>query len=127
MVLGTNRIIWRGANIYKEYITDPSSYESEINFAWEDITLQRLNDTGLKLLSDVTDIIVIGYSFPYFNREIDDLIFSYFNFRILRRIYLQYPEGVHSSIKERIKNMLPPDVEVIPRTDTDLFFIPDDF
>jgi len=93
----TNIPAWgAGINLYKEYMTEPSAPEPEIDFAWEDPTHNRLKNVGLNLLSDVSDIVVIGYSFPYFNREIDDLIFK--QFYHVRRIYLQYPDGAHASI-----------------------------
>ena len=114
-----------GINLYKEYMTEPSSPEPEINFAWEDLTHTKLSNAGLSQLSDVTDIVVIGYSFPYFNREIDDLIFKQFG--QIKRIYLQYPEGVHASIEDRLKNLLPLHEEIIRVDSTDLFCIPDDF
>jgi len=113
-----------GINLYKEYMTEPSSPEPEINFAWEDLAHNKLKNTGLSQLIDVTDIVVIGYSFPYFNREIDDLIFKQFSH--INRIYLQYPEGVHVSIEDRIKKFLPLNKEIVRITSTDLFYIPDD-
>jgi hypothetical protein len=113
-----------GINLYKEYMTEPSAPAPEINFAWEDLTHNKLKNAGLSQLSDVTDIVVIGYSFPYFNREIDDLIFKQFSH--INRIYLQYPEGVHASIEERIKKILPLHEEIIRISSTDLFYIPDD-
>jgi len=122
----TNKPAWEaGINLYKEYMAEPSSPEPEIKFAWEDSTHNRLQNIGLNLLSAVSDIVVIGYSFPYFNREIDALIFKEFSH--VRRIYLQYPEGVHAAIEGRLKTLLPPDVNIIRVASTDLFFIPDDF
>jgi hypothetical protein len=107
---------------------DDTSLEPGIHFAWEDPTRKRLDDDGSNLLSQISeasDIVVIGYSFPYFNREIDDSIFKHF-FHV-NRVYLQYPEGVHASIKERVQKILPPHEEIILVTGTDLFYIPDDF
>jgi hypothetical protein len=121
----TNIPAWEaGINLYKEYMAEPSSPEPEINFAWEDPTHNKLKNVGLALLADITDIVVIGYSFPYFNREIDDYIFK--QFYHIRHVYLQYPEGLHASIEERLKSLLPPDVETIRVNSTDLFYIPDD-
>jgi len=122
----TNNPAWEaGINLYNEYMAEPSSPEPEINFAWEDPTHNKLKNAGLNILSDVTDIVIIGYSFPYFNREIDDLIFKQFSH--IDRIYLQYPEGVHATVEDRIKTLLPLNEEIIRITSTDLFYIPDDF
>ena len=120
-----NQAAWEeGISLYKEYL-EPSSPESEISFAWENPTHNQLKNVGLKLLSGVSVIVVIGYSFPYFNREIDNLFFKQLN--NVHRIYLQYPEGVHASIEERLKGLLSHNVEIIRVTGTDLFYIPDDF
>lgn len=78
---------WRvGINLYNEYMTKPSSPDPEINFAWEDPTHNKLKNVGINQLSEVTDLVVIGYSFPYFNREIDAFIFN--KFGNLFRVYL---------------------------------------
>lgn len=122
----TNKPAWRdGLNLYKEYMTEPSSPDPEINFAWEDPTHNKLKNVGVTLLSEVTDLVVIGYSFPYFNREIDDIIFK--QFHNLFRVYLQFPDGVHASIEERIKKLLLEEINIIRVASTDLFYIPDDF
>jgi hypothetical protein len=114
-----------GISLYKEYFLDPSSPEPQINFAWEDATHNSLKNTIMKNMPELSAIVVIGYSFPYFNREVDDLIFK--QFFSIRRIYLQYPDGAHASVEERVKRLLPPNTEIIRITGTDLFFIPDDF
>lgn len=122
----TNKPAWEaGINLYKGYMAETSSPAPEINFAWEDPTLNKLNNVGVNLLSEITDLIVIGYSFPYFNREIDDIIFKQFN--NLSRVYLQFPDGVHASIEERIKKLFLEEVSIIPVNGTDLFFIPNEF
>jgi hypothetical protein len=119
----TNKPAWEeGIQLYNEAF----SFESEISFAWEDRTNTILKNTGLTKLSNVSDVIVIGYSFPYFNREIDKLIFEKLS-PTLRRIYLQYPSGVHASIEERLKVFIDSKVERIKIDGTDLFYIPDNF
>lgn len=114
-----------GINLYNECMADPSSPDPEIKFAWEDSTNARLKSMGLSQLSEVSEMVVIGYSFPYFNREIDRLIFKQFDH--LNRIYLQYPKDVHASIKTRIKSFFHRDIEIVDIEKTDMFHIPDDF
>ena len=113
-----------GIKLYNDYLSNPSLPEPEIRFAWEEATHNRLKNRKLKL-EEISVIVVIGYSFPYFNREIDDFIFK--QFHDAKRIYLQYPEGVHVSIKERVRKLLPPDTEIVQIAGTDLFYIPDEF
>ena len=122
----TNKPAWTaGISLYKEYMARTSSPSPDINFAWEDITHTKLKKVGVNILSDVTDMVVIGYSFPYFNREIDDFIFSQLG--NLFRVYLQFPDGEHATIDERIKKILPEQAHTIPVQGTDLYFIPDGF
>lgn len=119
----TNKPAWEeGIKLYNESL----SSVSEISFAWEDRTNTIFKRKDLTLLSDVSDIVVIGYSFPYFNREIDKLIFQHLSLTI-RRIYLQYPKGVHASIEERLKVFLDSNIDIIQVDGTDLFYIPDNF
>lgn len=123
----TNQPAWQaGINIFKDYMAEQSSPAPDINFAWEDPTHNKLNNAGVNILSEVTDLVVIGYSFPYFNREIDEIIFR--KLGNLFRVYLQFPAGVHATIEERIKKLVIDDshIEIIPLAGTDLFFIPDD-
>ncbi|MGA2553266.1 MAG: hypothetical protein ABSF20_00600 [Smithella sp.] len=122
-----NKPAWEeGIKLYNESL----STVSEISFAWEDRTNTILKNKGLIRLTGISDLVVIGYSFPYFNREIDRLIFEKID-PDLRRVYLQYPTGVHTSIKERLKNLIPTydklEIIQISSTNNDLFFIPDNF
>jgi len=146
---------WKAAiNLYKEYMSKPlppfplspkaASHgileppligdDPNIFFAWEHQTLQLARLTNqtpnlpfLSGLEAVSVIIVIGYSFPYFNREIDELIFKKFGGNNLRRVYLQCPERDQNAIKERLKKLLPSFSQpIVQITGTDLFYIPDE-
>jgi hypothetical protein len=117
-----NEVWKRGVELYEKLTEETYGQDPDICFAWEDVTKTRLKNRPLEL-SNVSEIIIIGYSFPYFNREIDEYIFKQFGSN-LSRVYLQYPEGIHSSIEDRLPR-LPPDVEVIRKVSKDLFHIPD--
>lgn len=114
---------WKAAiNLYKEYMEKPIGLPGpDICFAWENSTIIP------SYMEAVSVLVVIGYSFPYFNRKADDLIFKQFG-NNLRRVYLQCPESDHASVKERLKLLLPPlDEPIVSITSTDLFYIPDEF
>lgn len=113
-----------GIKLFDEYLSDSSSSEPDIRFAWEDSTASLLSNR-LNLPNEINSVIIIGYSFPYFNREIDNRIFK--QFYSVEKIYLQYPEGVHASIEERLTGLIPPNAQIIHRKDIETFFIPDDF
>lgn len=124
------RALWKKDenDILKSVIESHKNYSdshapADIRFAWEYDTKQFLENT--LDIKKITDLIIVGYSFPYFNRAIDQLIFS--KFIKLKRIYLQFPEGVHKSIKERLKLFISDDVEIIDIFTKVYFHIPDNF
>lgn len=117
-----------GITLFEECMLSSLSPDPDICFAWEEKTQNDLAELTLNL-GDVLAIIIIGYSFPYFNREIDSVIFSQLSNSDVQRIYLQYPDGNHSFIDTRLRSMLLNDkIEIIyiPSNDTDPFYIPDD-
>lgn len=65
----------------------------QINFAWENNQYhQPLNKHINKLIEDTTIVVVIGYSFPFFNREIDKQIFEELKqIQEFKTIYYQDP------------------------------------
>jgi hypothetical protein len=117
---------WKAAiGLYKEYMEKPLGWPGpDICFAWENAT------TSHSFLEEVSVLVVIGYSFPYFNRTVDDLIFKQLGVN-LRRVYVQCPEKDHALVKERLKLLLPPidldESSIVSITSTDLFYIPDEF
>lgn len=97
-----------------------------LSFAWEKgehdattIVNKCINGTNK------TDIlVVIGYSFPYFNREIDREIIN--SMKNLNKVYFQSPDAEalkerFLSIRDNIKNE-----NLITRKDTEWFLIPNE-
>lgn len=75
-------------------------FRSHLSFAWETPDKQELLMEAIKQATlDTESIVVIGYSFPYFNREIDRAIFV--GMPNLKTIYIQdpYPDAVEQSLK----------------------------
>lgn len=65
-----------------------------LNFAWEkQWTGDMLTNKIPQLVHDAQTLIVIGYTFPDYNREIDRTIFE--NMPNLRNIYIQDPKAEH--------------------------------
>ncbi len=119
---------------------------TNVNFAWENdeqVTKAREDAQSILLTSDV--VVIIGYSFPTFNREVDREIFKQFNshcierrgatvtfgwkpeekFKIRKKIYIQDTPENAPKIKERLKavgNNLFDVAEIYD--DVDQFFIP---
>lgn len=99
-------------------------------FAWE----SPLNDRNinasdlLKMRLEKTEtLVVIGYSFPFFNREIDRTILG--SMYTLNNIYIQAPESSVKQISDRLKSILdkmPNGSSLAPVlvTDKNQFFLP---
>ncbi|TGK23595.1 hypothetical protein [Leptospira stimsonii] len=104
--------------IYKE-ITPGTNFS--IHFAWEnESTVENVRNSFFKTIAQVETIIVIGYSFPTFNRDYDKKILK--EAPLLKKIYVQdiSPDGVI----ERIKSLTENNVEIIPIRNPDQFYIP---
>lgn len=119
----TYKGIEAAVDLFGEYTKAPNEVAADIRFAWELDTSQIENDVN-KTLSGVTTVVIIGYSFPFFNREIDRLILS--AMQQVESIYIQVPEMKHKGTKERIE-ALGMDLE-LPQTvylsNVDEFYIP---
>jgi hypothetical protein len=126
---------WEAAiKLYKTYMDVNKS--PDICFAWE--KEQNPNSLALDGLDDVSVLVLIGYSFPYFNRQVDEKIFDKFG-KNLRKVYVQCLEDAYEGIKGRLVRLLPErpnltharriqdlDKTIIQIKDTDSFYIPDE-
>lgn len=101
--------------------------KSTLSFAWED-TSDNYIDTISKCITKTDILVVIGYSFPFFNRKIDQQLLE--NMPALKSIYIQDPYNAES-IQERIESILEEDrVNTIKFKQvkmTDQFYIPFEF
>ena len=75
-----------------------------MSYVWEKENRDELLDISVNRTKDTETLIVIGYSFPYVNREIDDVVIS--NMANLNKIIVQdkYPDDVIDRIKSIILN-----------------------
>ncbi|MGH2565345.1 MAG: hypothetical protein ACRDE5_12570, partial [Ginsengibacter sp.] len=97
-----------------------------LSFAWEnDNTTENNIITKTKAITKETNIlIVVGYSFPFFNRHIDREIIGGMN--NLEKIYLQAPDA--KNLVERFESVRP-DIDIkklIPRFDVEQFLLPNE-
>lgn len=95
-----------------------------MQFAWES-TGKRAEgfEQVLARLSEVTALVVIGYSFPFFNREFDRKILQYLP--SLERLYVQAPDGFAQDIGRTINAMrVLNEVDIEYYTNTDKFLLP---
>lgn len=76
------------------------------------------------LHSSTTHLVVIGYSFPFFNRDIDRGIIR--NMKDLKKIYIQdlYPENIVSRFLSILPDYKSRNIEIITVNNVDEFFLP---
>jgi len=81
-----------------EFVADPQknydlSFENHINYAWESNALAvKARKTAMEIFAKTDTLIIIGYSFPPFNKEIDKELFKKLNGR-KTKIYYQDPNA----------------------------------
>ena len=95
-----------------------------IYFAWD----EKDSDKISKIVADTKIMVIIGYSFPFFNRKIDMDIFKELVGKVAR-IYIQTTENSFPAVKERIQTMYPTshfEKIITPIYATDYFHIPDE-
>jgi len=106
-------------SLFGEYINDGAS--PDINFAWE-MNENFFNNKIGEIADNTSTLIIIGYSFPFFNREIDKKIFS--KLGNLKDVFVQTPKETFIGIQERIKAINPDISELKLIEDTSQFYIP---
>lgn len=106
------------------------SHKLNFSFAWE--TDQTVSSFGKDMMSDLltntkqtTTLVIIGYSFPFFNRQIDRKIIN--NMTNLNKIYFQDPNA--ENIVDRFKAIKEIDnnsISVVRIKDVEQFFLPNE-
>lgn len=99
---------------------------STISFAWEDYrTGKFIVNKAIEFTENTDILVVIGYSFPFFNRKVDrDIIRA---MKKLKRVYFQAPDA--EDLRERflaIRDDLKKD-DLLIRTDLKQFVFPNEF
>jgi hypothetical protein len=107
--------------MFAAYMTPVNAIPADINFAWE--TTTAIFSRNIKqIVQDSTILIVIGYSFPFFNREADQEILNLMT--SLKKVFVQVPEGFRYAIEERLRALKPGLSPITCLRDTSLFYIP---
>jgi len=118
-------------SIIKNYsIMHKTKQISSIIFSWENDNeiFKNLRDGVLKIISDTSILVVIGYSFPTFNRNIDKLILA--NMQKLFKIIVQVHDKEMNAVISRLNEIISKingNVQIIPNNVLDEFFIPFEF
>ena len=109
------------------YYPDGSPKKSMLNFAWEyEKTPEYINLLD-NSISGAESLVIIGYTFPFFNREVDTFLFRLLR-GPLRNIYIQDPNA--NNLKEVVLNTIHNSGGIFAATNihainnTDQFFLP---
>ena len=95
-------LVFSFKNIIKGKYTENPGEVYSLNFAWEkdNHISQRAINAALELAKETETLVIIGYSFPIFNREIDtDIIRTMVNNK-LKRIYYQSKEADETFLRD---------------------------
>jgi hypothetical protein len=89
---------------YFNFKANTAAFHLDIQFAWELMSdLELFKGTVAPAIKDTTILIDIGYSFPFFNREIDRILLNCMS--NLKKIYIQVKKPDHDAIKERLQSI----------------------
>lgn len=105
-----------------------------LNFAWEPNPFSNIgNKLASEILSKTEILVIIGYSFPNFNREIDKVLLKTFmsgsgsnDSKIGKKIYYQAPQPYIGGLVRRLKGLMPSGWhnKIFEHDETDQFLIP---
>lgn len=102
------------------------SYSPTLSYVWEKSRKQQMVSVINSRCHDTEELIVIGYSFPYVNREVDFDIIS--SMSSLKRVCIQDPD--FNNVKERVKSMLGSrsnNIDIFSDENLSQFHIPNSF
>lgn len=106
-------------------VTYQNKFASSLSFAWEEERKDNtIVDRAIESIKDSIVLVVIGYSFPFFNRNIDRKIINSMN--NLKKVYFQAPDA--EVLEERFKSLRDDLTNIILYTKYDIeqFLIPNE-
>ena len=108
-----------------EYLTG-TNYTNMLSYAWETDHTEELKQVISQRVRNTRELVVIGYSFPYVNNEMDSYILQHMP--ALDKVVVQ--DKNFEDIKERIEGILESTyrkVSIIPKNSLQQFYIPNMF
>jgi hypothetical protein len=112
---------------FKKYYDNPHSFNLlSFGFAagYKERYLEKTVEIAKNIITDSKVLVVIGYSFPYFNREIDRQILDVLKTGGLKTIYYQDPNRNGDFLRNQFN--LRSDINIRHVLRTDQFHIPDE-
>ncbi len=109
--------------LYSFYNQKRTKITPHINYAWEDNIYKKIIYPQIEGCINKTEIlVVIGYSFPFFNRLVDKDILS--KLPSLKQVFIQCKSDDHKAMKDRFCAIYNKDVEINMISDLKQFYIP---
>lgn len=115
------------SEIFKQYYWGDSKsilgFDS-ISYAWEDEEINKDNvNQAIKIARETETLVIIGYSFPVFNRKVDSIILSSMN--KVRKVYVQNTDpAVRENVFKIFFDIYLNDEDVIHVSDCNTFYLP---
>lgn len=111
-------------NLYLQVLGSDKT-ESDLCFAWENEENNLMMNSVFSTISKTDILVCIGYSFPFYNRRIDNEIFQCAS--RLKKIYVQdrFPYEIINTLKKSMN--LNPKIEYIDISNCESFNIPREF
>lgn len=107
---------------YPNIIQKESTLFPGISYAWEKQDGENeIVSAAMKATSETEILVVIGYSFPDVNINVDEKIIN--NMKHLKKIYYQVPNAIEK-VDELKNKLFLSNTEIYPEAKTDVFFIP---
>jgi len=107
---------------YSQFKRPNPDYSECIKYAWKSDS--KSIDSARKIMKDTDILIVIGYSFPSFNRRIDSELIKEFESTSYHKIVYQDPFANEDIVNSIFSN--PSDV-ILEKANTKQFYIPHEF
>ena len=109
-------------DMYKKINKLPSIRKTRLSFAFDDTYDDEMLDKIDSIVSNTDALVIIGYTFPFFNRGIDRRMLQ--NLSSYTKVYIQdlFPERIKQSLKAVLPNLM--DGQIFPQNDVSEFFLP---
>jgi hypothetical protein len=108
---------------YLNYATNQEQYLPLLNFSWEENLFTKRNFPNAMAATIETEcLVVVGYSFPFFNRDLDRKLIN--NMHGLRYVFIQADSKDHIMIEDRFRAINPSLSGIALISDLDQFYLP---
>lgn len=114
--------------LFESTMAQKSNFNKHVKYAWEhNLGSDWFKNIG-EILSETEILVVIGYSFPPFNRGIDQFLFSKLNPKKIKKIVYQDPNANKEIIENLFINPVPFEKKiVIESKNINQFYLPNEY